>query len=185
MTKLITIDWDDTIYNLKAVNEMFLLEEYGIHNGYKTVTSFDSLGLNFPAIIPKVWDNPDYYSRGDLLDGAIEFYNNLVSLVGENKIQIVTASMTGVIKVKDEMIRDRYKINCDVIHSVGPKSQYTKGTILVDDYIGNILSHQRVNNGIGLLYNHHRLPYIRNNSNAIDTYFERYRDMYRYIYQQV
>lgn len=184
MQKMISLDWDDTLYNLKAVNEQFLMDEYGIHDGYKTVTSFESLGLNYPSIINKVWNNPERYSRGNLLDGAIEFYEELVSMVGETNIQIVTASMPNIIDVKNQMIKDRFKIGCDVVHSIGPKSHYTKGSILIDDHIDNIISHMRINNNMGVLFNYHRLPYIRDRANAIDDYFERYKDVYSFVYKQ-
>ena len=168
---IISLDWDDVIYHLMQKNIEFVEKEYGIKDVYKEITDYYYLYRTYPKIADELWNHPENYISADLVNGAKEFYQELVNLVGEDKIQIVTSSMENVIPLKDKMIRERFGINCKIIHSIfgkHKKYEFTKDTLLIDDFVGNIKEHYIHNLNYGIVFNHMNLDYIKKESEDED-----------------
>lgn len=160
---IISLDWDDVMYHLMQKNIEFVEKEYGVKDVHLEITDYYYLYRTYPKIADELWNHPENYITGELVEGAKEFYQELVDLVGEDKIQIVTSSMENVIEAKNKMIKEKFGINCKVIHSIfgkHKKHEFTKGTILVDDHIQNIKDHEEFNNDVGIVFNHMKLEYI-------------------------
>lgn len=164
---IISLDWDDVMYHLMQKNIEFVEKEYGIKDVHNEITDYYYLYRTYPKIADELWNHPENYISGGLIDGAKEFYQELVNLVGEDKIQIVTSSMENVIPLKDKMIRERFGINCKIVHSVfgkHKKYEFTKDTLLIDDFVGNIREHYIHNLNYGIVFNHMNLDYIKKES---------------------
>jgi len=179
MNKMVSLDFDDVLYDLISLNKKFIKDNYNVDINNDDITSFTSLYELYPDILNGLWNNPTLYITGNLLSGAKDFYNKLVKLFGEDKIQIVTNSLPDIIDTKDHMIKHRFGINCDIIHCSkdNPKHLHTDGTILVDDYHGNLIPHNELNSGNSILFNYNKLKYaknikIDNNSFYTETYSE-------------
>lgn len=161
---LISLDWDDVIYDLMKKNIEFINIHYGVSDVHLEITDYYYLYRTYPKIADKLWNHPENYITGELVEGAKEFYQELVNLVGEDKIQIVTSSMENVIPLKDKMLRDKFNIKCKIVHSVfgkHKKYEFTKNTLLIDDFVGNIRDHFIHNQNYGIVFNHMDLEYIR------------------------
>lgn len=180
MGKLISLDFDDVIYDLMELNINYIDTMHGIPDIDKQIEHYYWLYQTFPDIGDNLWNNPDNYIKGRLVSGAKEFYDKLVELIGEDNIQIVTSSMPDVVEKKNIMIKE-FGFNCDIIHSifgVHPKHHYTKNTILIDDAIGNIIDHVGHNQCYGILFNHRRLDYIKKANDGMSyPYVETYDDV--------
>lgn len=164
---IISLDWDDVIYHLMQKNIEFVEKEYGIKDVHNEITDYYYLYRTYPKIADELWNHPENYISADLVNGAKEFYQELVNLVGEDKIQIVTSSMENVIPLKDKMIRERFGINCKIVHSIfgkHKKYEFTKDTLLIDDFVGNIKEHYIHNLNYGIVFNHMNLDYIKKES---------------------
>lgn len=164
---IISLDWDDVMYHLMQKNIEFVEKEYGIKDVHNEITDYYYLYRTYPKIADELWNHPENYISGGLIDGAKEFYQELVNLVGEDKIQIVTSSMENVIPLKDKMIRERFGINCKIIHSIfgkHKKHEFTKHTLLIDDFVGNVKEHYINNLNYGIVFNHMDLDYIKKES---------------------
>lgn len=164
---IISLDWDDVMYHLMQKNIEFVEKEYGVKDVHKEITDYYYLYRTYPKIADELWNHPENYISGELIDGAIEFYQELVKLVGEDKIQIVTSSMENVIELKDNMLRERFGINCKIVHSIfgkHKKHEFTKHTLLIDDFVGNIREHYFINSNFGIVFNHMNLEYIKKES---------------------
>lgn len=187
MGKLISLDFDDVIYDLMELNIKYIDTMHGIPDIDKQIEHYYWLYQTYPDIGNNLWNNPDNYIRGRLVSGAKEFYDELVEIIGEDNIQIVTSSMPDVVEKKNIMIKD-FGFNCDVIHSifgVHPKHHYTKNTLLIDDAIGNITDHIMHNQCHGVLFNHRGLDYIRKAKDGISyAYVETYNDLLKMIKQR-
>lgn len=148
----ISLDWDDVLYNLSSLTIDYMKKRYNIEvttNEMNTFNFFES--NNYSDIIEDLFNNPEEYSKSDLLKGANYFYYDLANLVHEENIQIVTASMPNVIPFKEQYIWDILGWNCKIIHS-NEKYKYTKGTILIDDAPKNILFHVDKNKNPGIIF---------------------------------
>lgn len=164
---IISLDWDDVMYHLMQKNIEFVEKEYGIKDVHNEITDYYYLYRTYPKIADELWNHPDNYISGELVNGAKEFYQELVNLVGEDKIQIVTSSMENVIPLKDKMIRERFDINCKIVHSIfgkHKKHEFTKDTLLIDDFVGNVKEHWVNNLNYGIVFNHMDLDYIKKES---------------------
>lgn len=160
----ITLDLDDVIYDLMKRNISFVEEVYGVKDVHLEITDYYYLYRTYPRIAEELWNHPENYISSELIEGAIEFYNELVELVGgEDKIQIVTSSMENVIPLKNKMIKETFGFNCKVIHSIFGKYEkhiFTKGTFLIEDHVGNLKDHTTRNQCGGVIFNHMKLAYI-------------------------
>ncbi len=165
---IISLDWDDVMYHLMQKNIEFVEKEYGVKDVHNEITDYYYLYRTYPKIADELWNHPENYISGGLIDGAKEFYQELVNLVGEDKIQIVTSSMENVIPLKDKMIREKFNINCKIVHSIfgkHKKYEFTKDTLLIDDFVGNIREHFIHNMNYGIVFNHMNLVYIKQECN--------------------
>lgn len=161
---IISLDWDDVMYHLMQKNIEFVEKEYGVKDVHNEITDYYYLYRTYPKIADVLWNHPENYISGELIEGAKEFYQELVKLVGEDKIQIVTSSMENVIPLKDKMIREKFNINCKIVHSIfgkHKKYEFTKDTLLIDDFVGNIREHFIHNMNYGIVFNHMNLVYIK------------------------
>lgn len=161
---LISLDWDDVIYDLMKKNIEFINNHYGVSDVHLEITDYYYLYKTYPKIADELWNHPENYITADLVAGAKKFYNDLVNLVGEHRIQIVTSTMENVIPIKDKMIKEKFGINCKIIHSIFgkyKKHEFTKNTLLIDDFVGNIRDHFIHNQNYGIVFNHMNLEYIR------------------------
>lgn len=161
---IISLDWDDVMYHLMQKNIEFIEKEYGVKNVHNEITDYYYLYRTYPKIADVLWNHPENYISGELIEGAKEFYQELVKLVGEDKIQIVTSSMENVIPLKDKMIREKFNINCKIVHSIfgkHKKYEFTKDTLLIDDFVGNVREHFIHNMNYGIVFNHMNLVYIK------------------------
>lgn len=168
---IISLDWDDVMYHLMQKNIEFIEKEYGVKDVHLEITDYYYLYRTYPKIADELWNHPENYITGELVDGAKEFYQELVNLVSEDRIQIVTSSMENVIELKDKMIRERFGINCKIIHSIfgkHKKYEFTKDTLLIDDFVGNIKEHYIHNLNYGIVFNHMNLDYIKKESEDED-----------------
>ena len=160
----ITLDLDDVIYDLMKRNISFVEEVYGVKDVHLEITDYYYLYRTYPRIAEELWNHPENYISSELIEGAIEFYNELVELVGgEDRIQIVTSSMENVIPLKNKMIKETFGFNCKVIHSIFgtyEKHIFTKGTFLIEDHVGNLKDHTTRNQCGGVIFNHMKLSYI-------------------------
>ena len=115
----------------------------------------------------------------------MEFYKELVELVGEDRIQIVTSSMENVIPLKDRMIKERFGINCKIIHSIFgkfKKHHFTKNTFLIEDCVGNVRDHYMYNQNHGIIFNHMNLKYIKKECDAEGfTHTTTYGELIEYV----
>lgn len=162
--KLISLDFDDCLYDLMALNIKYVEDNFGIPNIHNKITSYYEIYNTYPSIGIDLWNNPDKYIQGKLVDNAYEFYSKLVKEYGVESIQIVTSSMENIIDVKNDMIKNRFGIDCDIKHSIFNKVEkhtLTNGTLLIDDHIGNIVNHLTNNSGQGIIFNHMDIEYIR------------------------
>lgn len=161
---VITLDLDDVIYDLMKRNISFVEEVYGVKDVHLEITDYYYLYRTYPRIAEELWNHPENYISSELIEGAIEFYNELVELVGgEDRIQIVTSSMENVIPLKNRMIKETFGFNCKVIHSIFGKYEkhiFTKGTFLIEDHVGNLKDHTTRNQCGGVIFNHMKLSYI-------------------------
>lgn len=161
---IISLDWDDVMYHLMQKNIEFVEKEYGVKDVHLEITDYYYLYRTYPKIADELWNHPENYISGELVDGAKEFYQELVDLVGEDKIQIVTSSMENVIPLKDKMLKEKFGINCKIVHSIfgkHKKYEFTKNTLLIDDFVGNIREHFIHNLNHGIIFNHMNLEYIK------------------------
>lgn len=166
---IISLDLDDVIYDLMKKNIQFVEEVYGVKDVHLEITDYYYLYNNYPRIAEELWNHPENYITSELIDGALEFYKELVELVGEDRIQIVTSSMENVIPLKDRMIKERFGINCKIIHSIFgkfKKHHFTKNTFLIEDCVGNIRDHYTHNQNHGIIFNHMNLEYIKKECDA-------------------
>lgn len=164
---IISLDWDDVMYHLMQKNIEFVEKEYGVKDVHNEITDYYYLYRTYPKIADELWNHPENYISGELVNGAKEFYQELVNLVGEDKIQIVTSSMENVIELKDKMLKERFGINCKIVHSIfgkHKKYEFTKDTLLIDDFVGNIREHYIHNLNYGIVFNHMNLDYIKKES---------------------
>lgn len=149
MSKILSIDFDEVLYNLSDVTNNFILETYG------EVTHPDLIGWeyfndNFPLVVSECWNNEHVYSKGELIDGAENFMLELINLYSVDNLQIVTNSLPNVVNFKNKFIKDKFG-NIDVIHTK-EKWKYTKDTILIDDAIHNVIDHSEINNCESILF---------------------------------
>lgn len=166
---LISLDFDDVLYDLHSLNEKYMQQTYYSQFKKETIKSHTELYEKFPSIKQELWNNHTEYCRGKLLPGALEFYQELVNTFGENNIQIVTNSLPDVIVAKTQMIRN-FGINCLVIHEKD-KYKHTAGTILIDDYYLNIQEHINYTDGYGILANINRLAHVEADRSNISHIF--------------
>lgn len=166
---LISLDFDDVLYDLHSLNEKYMQQTYYSQFKKETIKSHTELYEKFPSIKQELWNNPTEYCKGKLLPGALEFYQELVNTFGENNIQIVTNSLPDVIVAKTQMIRN-FGINCLVIHEKD-KYKHTAGTILIDDYYLNIQEHINYTDGYGILANINRLAHVEADRSNISHIF--------------
>ena len=86
----ISLDWDDVLYNLSSLTIDYMKKRYNIEvttNEMNTFNFFES--NNYSDIIEDLFNNPEEYSKSNLLIGANYFYYDLANLVHEDNIQIV------------------------------------------------------------------------------------------------
>ena len=153
---LISLEFDDVLYDLQSLNEKYMRNTYG--GAYAIIQHHDELKKLFPSIKQDLLNNAAEYCKGELLPGALEFYQELVDTFGENNIQIVTNSCPDVVIAKTQMIRN-FGINCLIIHDKD-KYKYTSGTILIDNYYINIQEHINKTDGCGILANINKSQYV-------------------------
>jgi len=148
--KLISVDFDEVLFDLSTITNNFIKNHYG------EVTHPDHIGWdyfndNFPLVVSDCWNNPEEYSKGDFIHGAIEFMNELINLYGIDKLQIITNSLPNVIDCKNQLIRETFG-DIDVIHTKD-KWKYTKGSTLIDDALHNIEEHVKNNKkDVGIIF---------------------------------
>lgn len=103
----------------------------------------------------------------------------------EDRIQIVTSSMENVIPLKDRMIKERFGINCKIIHSIFgkfKKHHFTKNTFLIEDCVGNVRDHYMHNQNHGIVFNHMNLKYIKKECDAEGfTHTTTYGELIEYV----
>lgn len=161
--KLISLDFDDCLYNLMELNVKYIEEKYGVPNVHRTIKNYYEIYHKYPDIGPDLWNHPENYIMGNMFNGAIDFYNTLVDLYGVDAIQIVTSSMENIIEPKEKMIRERFGIHCDIKHSIFnkiSKHELTGNTLLVDDHVDNVINHLEFNDSPGIIFNLLDLDYI-------------------------
>lgn len=182
---IISLDLDDVIYDLMKKNIQFVEEVYGVKDVHLEITDYYYLYNNYPRIAEELWNHPENYITSELIDGALEFYKELVELVGEDRIQIVTSSMENVIPLKDRMIKERFGINCKIIHSIFgkfKKHHFTKNTFLIEDCVGNVRDHYTHNQNYGIIFNHMNLEYIKKECDAEGfTHTTTYGELIEYV----
>lgn len=182
---IISLDLDDVIYDLMKKNIQFVEEVYGVKDVHLEITDYYYLYNNYPRIAEELWNHPENYITSELIDGALEFYKELVELVGEDRIQIVTSSMENVIPLKDRMIKERFGINCKIIHSIFgkfKKHHFTKNTFLIEDCVGNVRDHYIHNQNHGIIFNHMNLKYIKKECDAEGfTHTTTYGELIEYV----
>lgn len=149
---MISVDFDEVLYNLHDAHNAFLQKEHGVMLERRDITYWDYLKDNFPNI-KEVWSTWEKYSQGCLKDGAILFMDILNAKYGVENIQIVTASHPNIIDKKNEFISMFFPKN-KVIHSTHEKFHYTKGTFLIDDNADNIMQHEYHNKTRGIVFDH-------------------------------
>ena len=148
--KLISLDFDGPIWNLEAIHKEHILEHYGIHYDSRDVTHWEYLYENYPSIT-KCWTHWAEYSRAPFVEGALEFIAELKKRYGADALQIVTSTPESIQEEKTQMIFETLGI--DVIHVTKErKSLYTKGTILIDDAIHNIIDHLKHTSDSAILF---------------------------------
>lgn len=138
--KIVSVDWDNVLYNLEDVNTQFVAQHYGDIITTMDVNDWEFYGQNYPEVI-KIWGDWAKYSTGSFFPGDIEFIKTLQE---KYEVQIVTASYKEIADEKDIVAYQRYG-DIRVIHSHGGKSQYTANSILIDDAMHNIDDHIAVN----------------------------------------
>lgn len=116
------------------------------------------ISLEFDDVLYDLQSLADEYCKGELLPGALGFYQELIDTFGENNIQIVTNSCPDVVIAKTQMIRN-FGINCLIIHDKD-KYKHTSGTILIDNYYINIQEHINKTDGCGILANINKSQYV-------------------------
>lgn len=148
--KIISIDFDDVLWDIQKGTSIFLKERYGYAPKKDEIPTWAFLVEEFPDVIT-AWSDWKYYGQGGIIDGSVEFINNLKEMVGKNSIQIVTASFPEIIDKKNELILDIFNIEkVNIIHT-RDKHLFTTGTTLIDDAMHNILKHVDHNNDLGIL----------------------------------
>jgi hypothetical protein len=145
----LSIDFDCVLYDLSTITNNFIKNHYG-EVTHPDLIGWDYFNENFPLVVKECWNNPEEYSKGKFIVGAIEFMNELINLYGVDKLQIVTNSLPNVIDYKNQLIRETFS-DIDVIHTK-EKWKYTKGTILIDDAIHNIEEHCNKNKSLGIIF---------------------------------
>lgn len=149
----ISFDFNNVLYNLTKINIEFIKERYGIELDPLNIDRFSYyIDEGYNDIICEVWNNPDRYLTSMLYQGAKEFFDKVVELVGINNVQIVTTSLPNIIDRKNDFIKNVLGLNCTVIHTK-EKHLHTRNTILIDDSIANILSHIENNKVPGIIFN--------------------------------
>lgn len=151
MCNKICLDFDDVLYNLTKINIEYIQNKYNIKLDPLSIDRFSYyIDEGYESIIENVWNNKDYYITSDLYENAKDFYDELVKNYGIENIKIVTTSLPLIIENKDKMIRDRFNIDCEIIHTK-EKHLYTQNSILVDDSPNNIIKHIENNNVPGII----------------------------------
>lgn len=149
----ISLDFDDVMYNLTKINLEFIDREYGIKLDPLKIDKFSYyIDEGYKKIIEGVWNNKDVYITSELYNEAKEFYIKLIEKYGRNNIQIVTTSLPNIILNKNKMIKERFEIDCSIIHT-NEKYLHTRNTILVDDSPKNIIQHIEKNIVPGIVFN--------------------------------
>lgn len=146
----ISLDFDETIWNLHNATEVFLKETYGIQSLRKEDISYwEYLTDNFPRI-KECWGDFNHYSKGSPIEGSLEFLKELKKLVHVDDIQIVTATYPQIIEDKTSLIKEIFKLD-NIIHTSN-KAEFSKDSILIDDGLHNIISHRDSNDGISIIF---------------------------------
>lgn len=148
----ISLDFDDVMYNLTKINLEFIEREYGIKLDPLKINRFSYyIDEGYKKIIEGVWNNKDVYITSELYNEAKEFYIKLIEKYGRNNVQIVTTSLPNIIPNKNKMIKERFEIDCSIIHT-NEKHLHTRNTILVDDSPKNIIQHIEKNIVPGIVF---------------------------------
>lgn len=167
--KKISLDFDEVIYNLRELTHNFVYKHYSVLPETNNI-GFGYYTDNFPLIY-NCWGTEEEYSKGNLIQGAKEFVNELISIYSIDSIQIVTNSFDGVIDYKNNLIKELFG-DIKVIHTKN-KSLVTTGTILIDDALHNIEEHITNNiNDYGIIFD---LNYNWNQEKLEDKYNNIYR----------
>lgn len=192
--KLISLDFDDCLYDLMSLNVRYVKDNYGVINIHRKIKNYYHIYHTYPSIGDDLWNHPENYIQGKLLQGAKEFYIELVDYYGVDAIQIVTSSMENIVDVKNEMIREKFGITCDIKHSIFnkiSKHELTGNTVLVDDHIDNVINHVEFNDASGIIFNYMDLDYIKERAILIDgkyqkiSYANDYETLLRMIHKKV
>jgi 5'(3')-deoxyribonucleotidase len=135
----LSIDVDDTLYNLTAGNLAVVKELYGDIVTPDMVNSWDYYHVNYPLVL-NLWSDWNQYSKLPFFEGDVDFINQLRT---EFDIQLVTVSFPEIEVQKDAFLKDRYG-DIKIIHT-REKSLVTVGSVLIDDAVHNIDCHVRTN----------------------------------------
>ena len=146
---MVSVDFDSVLYDLEIVLLNELKDLYG--KEIKDLMEIDSWDYykKFPRVI-ECFSDFERYSKGRAKEGAKEFLSSLKNMVGEKNVQIVTASPEPIVEKKNKMILDMFG-DIKVIHSF-QKPKYTKGTVLIDDAVHNVLDHYQQTGSPAILF---------------------------------
>lgn len=150
----VSLDVDEVLLALNKGSAKFVKDVYG-----KTITTEEQINWSYiydkyPRIV-EFWSEWEKYSTIPMIQGARKFVNDLKQIVGEKGVQIVTSSPESIIKNKTPWLQELFGIEkvFNVNSEIGPKSMYTKNTILVDDGLHNIDDHVSTGS-TGIIFNY-------------------------------
>jgi len=138
--KIISLDWDNVIYNLEQVNLDFVKEVYGVSEESVNIKTWSCYVDKYPEIT-SVWGDFSKYSRGELIPGAINFVKEL-----KNRgyiVQIITHSYESIIAEKELWMKINFP-DIKIIHAKD-KFLYSQNSILIDDAQHNVEQHLEYN----------------------------------------
>lgn len=146
--KKISLDFDSVLWNLEIMARRKIEKHYGKIFLPHQISHFDFY-KDYPEA-EKAFSSFEDYQTAEPIQGSVEFLKELITIYGENNIQIVTSSPVNIIKEKEKLIKEIYNFE-NIIHS-HKKSKHTKNTILIDDAIHNIKDHVVTNEQPALLF---------------------------------
>lgn len=138
--KILSIDFDNVLYDLESLNIKKVKEIYGVNMTAMDINNWNFYPDNYP-LIRNIWGDWDQYNQGHFFEGDQDFIKELQKRF---EIQIVTASYEAIENEKNELIFNRYG-DIKVVHVRTGKAPHTKNSILVDDGLHNISDHVIIN----------------------------------------
>lgn len=170
--KNIYIDLDSTLCNFISGinNEINRILGLAIPIQDSDIISYDYYQKQFGEWVKSIWSSKGFYNNIIPFEGAVDFINILKL---KYNVIIITSSAKQIELEKEQFVY-KYFGNLEVIHSHN-KYEYTKNSILIDDYIKNIAEHTFRNDSPGILFNFkNRYPYADINYNNLSENLKEY-----------